>query len=164
MSATADPTARVMVHATAIALGARAVLIRGPSGSGKSDLALRCLMQPPGGLIAEPAKLLADDQVEVVRIGARLEGRAPATLAGLIEVRGVGILTVPSTPAAEIALVVDIVPSGQSIERLPDPAPTVAILGVSLPQLRISPFESSAPAKLLLALDRGPGRTMSSKR
>src|SRR5580658_2542678 len=91
----------LLVHATAVAIGGRAVLLRGPSGSGKSDLALR--------LIDAGARLVADDRSELWRAGDAILVRSPATIAGLIEARGVGILTVDPLPTARLALIVDLV-------------------------------------------------------
>ena len=128
----------------------RGVLIEGPSGAGKSDLALRCL--------AAGFRLAADDRVELFTADGRLFGAAPATLAGLIEVRGVGVLTIDALPLAEVALVVRCgVP-----ERIPDPD-HVDILGVTVPALTLSPLEAAAPAKLSRALalfDAEPNRRM----
>jgi HPr kinase/phosphorylase len=132
----------ILVHGTSVALGGEGVLLRGPSGSGKSDLALR--------LIDGGARLIADDQTELHRIGDGLEMRAPATIAGRMEVRGVGILRVPALSAAPLRLVVDLV-APERIERLPEPA-FCTLLGLDLPLLPLAPFESSAPAKLRLAL------------
>ena len=145
-----------VVHATAIALGGRAALIRGPSGAGKSDLALRCLTMTPSALIALPVLLVADDQVRLERIGHELRASAPAQILGKLEVRGLGIVAVPTAPEARIALVVDLVLSAE-IERLPSRR-TATILGVEVPVLELAPFESSAPAKLLLALAPEFGR------
>jgi serine kinase of HPr protein (carbohydrate metabolism regulator) len=138
-------------HGTAIALAGTAVLIRGPSGSGKSDLALRCLALAPTALTAVPAMLVADDYVTVTRTGDKLVAEAPATIRGKLEVRGLGIVTVPCLDRAELVLVADLV-APERIERLPDPAPEVDLAGVKLPLLHIAPFEASAPVKLLLAL------------
>jgi serine kinase of HPr protein (carbohydrate metabolism regulator) len=138
-------------HGTAIALAGTAVLIRGPSGSGKSDLALRCLALAPTALTAVPAMLVADDYVTVTRTGDKLVAEAPATIRGKLEVRGLGIVTVPCLDRAELVLVADLV-APERIERLPDPAPEVDLAGVKLPLLHIVPFEASAPVKLLLAL------------
>jgi serine kinase of HPr protein (carbohydrate metabolism regulator) len=139
------------VHGTAVALGASAVLIRGAPGSGKSDLALRCLAMAPTALIPSPATLIADDRVELKRSQGRLTATAPAAIRGKIEVRGLGIVTVPFAASATLALVADLVDL-KRIERLPDPTPRTEILGVQLPLLRIDPFEAAAPVKLLLAL------------
>ncbi|MFO0986190.1 MAG: RNase adapter RapZ [Alphaproteobacteria bacterium] len=130
------------MHATCVALGRAAVLLRGPSGAGKSDLALR--------LIDAGARLVADDQVELAVVGGRLVARAPAVLAGKMEVRGVGIVPAPALAEAPVALIADLVPAGTA-ERLPEPA-AETILGIVLPRIEIAPFEASAPAKLRLAL------------
>jgi HPr kinase/phosphorylase len=138
-------------HGTAIALGAHAVLIRGPSGSGKSDLALRCLAMAPTALVPAPAVLVADDRVELTLREERLIAAAPPIISGKLEVRGLGIMTVPSTPNARLVLVADLV-APERVERLPDPPEGTDIMGIRLPLLRVAPFEASAPAKLLLAL------------
>lgn len=139
------------LHATAIAVGQRAVIIRGASGSGKSDLALRCLALPASQLIASPARLVSDDQVLVTRDGLSLTVTAPQNLLGRLEVRGLGILEADPVQDAKVVLVVDLVEK-KLIERYPDPWPTFDILGLTVPRLAISAFESSAPLKLLAAL------------
>ena len=149
----ADAPEAQTTHGTAIAAGGRAALIVGPSGSGKSDLALRCLALAPSPLIPVPASLVTDDRVIIELKGGRLQVSAPATIRGRLEVRGLGILDVPGVEGADLVLVVDLGEVGP-IERLPDPVPRRDILGVSLPVLRLSPFEASAPVKLLLALAR----------
>jgi serine kinase of HPr protein (carbohydrate metabolism regulator) len=145
-----------LVHATAIAVAGRAVLIRGPSGSGKSDLALRCLAFVPSPVLPLPVGLVSDDQVRIERLGNRLEASAPAAICGKLEVRGLGIVTVPAVPAAEVVLVADLV-SPAEIERLPDPALTVNLLGIDVPAIRLAPFEPSAPIKLLMWLSSRQG-------
>lgn len=147
---------RERVHATAIALAGKAALIRGPSGSGKSDLALRCLTAGPSGLVPFEARLVADDYVEIERRGERLFAHAPPAIRGRLEVRGIGIITLETLDEAEIRLVADLV-DGALVSRLPDPVPTTEIAGVGLPVLRLAAFDVSAPAKLLLALHRGFG-------
>lgn len=139
------------LHATCIAVGPRAILIRGPSGSGKSDLALRCLALPASGLVTSPAKLVADDQVIVTRSGPSLSVSSPQTLLGRLEIRGLGILEVDPELDAKAVLVAEIT-SQQDIERFPDPWPTAELLGLTVPVVRIAAFDSSAPLKLLLAL------------
>jgi HPr kinase/phosphorylase len=138
-------------HGTAIALGAHAVLIRGPSGSGKSDLALRCLAMAPTALVPAPAMLVADDRVELTLREDRLVASAPPIIGGKLEVRGLGIMTVPSTSNARLVLVADLV-APERVERLPDPPEAADVMGIRLPLLRVAAFEASAPAKLLLAL------------
>src|SRR5690348_171639 len=131
----------VLVHGTTVALEGVGVLLRGPPGSGKSDLALR--------LIDGGARLVADDQTELHRDGAAVVASAPPPIAGRMEVRGVGILDLPSAASAPLALVVDLVAAG--IDRLPEPT-HCRYLDCSLPLLRLAPFEASAAAKLRVAL------------
>jgi serine kinase of HPr protein (carbohydrate metabolism regulator) len=140
-------------HGTAIALAGNAALIRGAPGSGKSDLALRCLALAPTALIASPTLLVADDRVVLTREGERLMAAAPETIRGKIEVRGLGIMTVPTVERADLALVADLV-APEQVQRFPDPAPTTELLGVRLPLIYIAPFEAAAPVKLLLALSQ----------
>jgi serine kinase of HPr protein (carbohydrate metabolism regulator) len=105
----------------------------------------------PTALIPSPALLVADDRVQTTRSGGRLMAQAPATIRGQLEVRGVGIVSVPYAPSAELVLAADLVAPGE-IERLPDPMPEAEIMGVRLKLIKLAPFESSAPIKLLLAL------------
>jgi HPr kinase/phosphorylase len=142
------PSTTERVHATCVALrtarGWRGILVRGPSGSGKSDLALR--------LIDGGARLVADDQTELRRGGGKIIAKAPATIAGLIEVRGVGILRLTRdqlVAQVALALVVDLQRARQ-IERLPEPK-RERVLGLELPLLALAPFEASAIPKLHLA-------------
>src|SRR6185436_1391460 len=98
-----------LVYGTCVALGRSAVLLRGPSGSGKSDLALRFLFLARRGPAAlEPPTLVADDQVRIQREGGRLLVEAPATLRGKLEVRGLGIVEMKSAAEAELVLVADL--------------------------------------------------------
>jgi serine kinase of HPr protein (carbohydrate metabolism regulator) len=149
----ADAPEAQTTHGTAIAMGGHAALIVGPSGAGKSDLALRCLALAPSPLLPEPARLVADDRVILSPQGGRLRASAPATIRDRLEVRGLGILEIPCVESADLVLVVELAEPA-AIERLPDPPPQRAFLGVSLPVLRLAPFEASAPVKLLLALAR----------
>lgn len=141
-----------MVHGTCIALGQRGALLRGPSGCGKSDLALRFLYLARRGPAAiETPALVADDQVELSRDGSRVLAAAPQSIRGTLEVRGVGIVGVTAVPQCELVLVVDLVGPGE-MERLPSPDVRASLLGVDLPLIRLTPFESSAPIKLALAM------------
>ena len=128
------------LHASCVAIGGRAVLIEGRSGSGKSDLALR--------LIDRGAMLVADDYTDLTVADGRLIASAPATIAGKIEVRGVGIVTMPELASAPVALAVRI---DAAPDRLPEPA-TRTIAGVALPEIAIDPLPASAPLKVELAL------------
>jgi HPr kinase/phosphorylase len=177
-------TTRLQVHGTTVGLhvcgrgGPReavAALIRGPSGAGKSDLALRCLAQPPlpntliGGDVGS-AQLVADDRTDLVVTNGVWMASCPSTIAGLIEVRGLGIVAVPYFATARLVLVVDLVESRQ-VARLPtyeatqlmqpmlSPMLAPLLTGrtphvADLPRLAIVPFEASSPLKLLLALVR----------
>jgi HPr kinase/phosphorylase len=135
----------IQIHATCVALPEGGVLLRGESGAGKSDLALR--------LIDGGARLVADDRTVLLRDGDRLIARAPETIAGLIEARGIGILRLPPDRLASdvaVRLIVDLVDPAL-IERLPV-AGTDVLLGVSLQRVALAPFEASTPAKIRLAL------------
>ena len=132
------------LHGTVVMSYGRAVMLRGPSGSGKSDLALR--------LIDRGFILVADDQLRLSREGNALIATAPPALAGLIELRGLGIVTMPYCQSARIELVVDLVPS-QQVERLPDPI-TIEILGLNIPCLRLHAFDATTALKISLALVR----------
>lgn len=140
-----------LIHATAIAIGTKAVLIQGPSGAGKSDLALRCLAVTPSPLIPIPAHLIADDQVETEHNDNGIWVSAPEPIMGLMEVRGLGIIKLKPILTARLALIVNLLPANQAPERLPDPQSTT-MLGYDIPTLALQPFEPSAPIKLLLAL------------
>lgn len=154
MALTGD-TDGTVVAGTALALGDRAVLLRGRSGAGKSDLALRAMAASLGDLSDPSFRLVGDDQVVVRRRGGGLMVQAHPRLAGLLEVRGLGVLPVPHVAEAELVLIAEL-SAAEDIERLPDPWPTETLLGVSLPVMRIAALEASAPLKLALALLRRP--------
>jgi len=142
---------RELVHGTCVALGPHAALLRGSSGSGKSDLALRFLaLEPEHDL--QP-RLVADDQVWVETKGdGSLIASPPETIAGKIEVRGLGILDLPHRPNARLILVADLV-SAEEVPRMPpDPPVRITLAGVALPVVKLAPFELSAALKLKLAL------------
>ena len=127
------------------------MLLRGPSGAGKSDLALR-LIAGGGrfpGLAGEPV-LIADDQVQLWVADGRLAVTAPEAIAGRLEIRGIGIVTVPHAREARLALVIDLVPQAR-VPRLPEPE-SVVLLGVSVPRLSLEAFSASTPVKVLAAL------------
>lgn len=131
----------IQVHGTCVELAGIGVLLRGPSGSGKSDLALR--------LIDRGARLVADDRVELRLEKGAIAASAPGPIAGRMEARGIGIHEIPSVAETRLGLVVDLVESGR-IERLPEPQ-VCNLLGVSLPLVRLVAFEASAGAKVRLA-------------
>ncbi len=133
----------LQIHATCVAIGDDAVLLCGPSGSGKSDLALR--------LIDGGARLVADDRVVLTcQEGGVLTAAAPREVRGLLEVRGIGILRMDALTSAQVALVVDLVAPGD-VERQPV-ACQADFLGIRRPLRRLAPFEASAAAKIRLAL------------
>jgi HPr kinase/phosphorylase len=138
----APEPAHVRLHATCVQLGGVGVVLLGASGVGKSDLALR--------LIDAGALLVADDQLEVEATPAGLLGRPAAALAGLLEVRGLGILRLPYCRVSPLGLVVELDCATQA-PRLPEPS-TYPILGTLLRRLRLDPRQASAPAKVRLAL------------
>ncbi len=137
----------VPFHAGLIALygpdGWSGVLIDGPSGAGKSDLALRCL--------DHGFRLVADDRTVLWLSDGRLFGAAPQALAGLIEVRGLGVMPEPTLRMAPVRLAVRCLTAADGLERLPDPAERT-VLGVTVPQVSVRPLEASAPQKVLRAL------------
>lgn len=131
------------LHASSVALDGRAVLICGPSGSGKSDLALR--------LLDRGFTLISDDQTIVRREDGRLIASPPDNIAGKLEVRGLGIVAVDYLPQARAALMVELT---SDIQRLPDDSRERLILGVALPLISVDAMTASAPSKVALALDR----------
>jgi serine kinase of HPr protein (carbohydrate metabolism regulator) len=148
----------VNIHASCVLLGDAGkafgapedagVLLLGESGKGKSDLALR--------LMERGAKLVADDRTEIFARGNALYARAPKSLAGLMEARGLGIVALPFTAEARIALAVEMIEEGY-VPRMPQPEkylapPELAVQEDERPPLIwLAPFEASAPAKILLA-------------
>lgn len=141
------------LHATCLLVDETGVLLRGPSGSGKSDLALR--------LIDRGAVLVADDQVLLRRDGVLVLAEPPEILAGLLEVRGLGILKFPHRAPAPIGLVMDIVEPAE-VERMPEPE-TLLLLDKSIPLYRVCAFEAAAPLKVRLAVQHAAGLIMAAR-
>jgi HPr kinase/phosphorylase len=143
--------ARELVHGTSVAIGRRAALLRGGSGSGKSDLALRFMALPGEGELKP--QLVADDQVwAAVTANGSLIVSPPDTIAGKLEVRGLGIVPVPFLSQARLMLVCDLV-KAESMPRMPpEPWEQTLIASVPVPVVKLDPFELSAPLKLKLAL------------
>jgi len=133
----------VNVHASCVALGSRAILLLGPSGVGKSDLALR--------LIDAGARLVADDRCELWLKKGHLFARSPASIAGMIEVRGLGIIALPFCRQAGVALAVRL---GKNDARLPKRRFYAAPLKGAgpVPMITMDGREPSAPARIRLAL------------
>jgi serine kinase of HPr protein (carbohydrate metabolism regulator) len=131
------------VHASTVATDGRAVVILGPSGSGKSDLALR--------LLDRGFTLVSDDQTVVKKDGERLVASAPPNIAGKLEIRGIGIVDMETVANVPVALLVELT---SEIQRLPDESRERPLLGVKLPLISIDAMTASAPSKVALALDR----------
>lgn len=131
------------LHASTVATEGRAVLITGPSGSGKSDLALR--------LLDRGFTLVSDDQTIVRRDGDRLLATAPPNIAGKLEIRGIGIVDMEHVSDVPVALLVELT---SDIQRLPDDSRERPVLGLRLPLISIDAMTASAPSKVALALDR----------
>ncbi|MGB0552006.1 MAG: HPr kinase/phosphorylase [Alphaproteobacteria bacterium] len=134
------------VHATAVMIEEKGVLLRGPSGSGKSDLALR--------LIDDGAVLIADDRTALTHRDGTVVAQCPALIAGQLEVRGIGIVDLPYIAEATLSMIVDLVSSDQ-VDRLPVRR-MEELLGCRISSITVAPFEASAPAKIKMAI-RLPG-------
>ena len=131
------------LHASTVASEGRAVLIAGPSGSGKSDLALR--------LLDRGFTLVSDDRTIVKREGDHLIASAPPNIAGKLEIRGIGIVDVDRADDMPIALVVELT---SDMQRLPDDDRERLILGAKVPFVTIDAMTASASSKVAIALDR----------
>ena len=129
-----------LIHATCVAISSRAVLITGASGAGKSDLALR--------LIDRGAVLVSDDQVLLHATEGVLHAESPLAIAGKIEVRGLGIVSMCHCSPMPVSLIIDL---EHPIERMPETVGRT-LCGVEIPVVALDPFEASAPIKVELAL------------
>ena len=130
------------VYATAVAYRGFGILIRGPSGSGKSDLALR--------LIDDGANLIADDQVIIESVREELYLSSPDTISGLIEVRGFGVIKIESVRDVKLGLIVDLDPSFKT-QRSPKMKEEL-IKNIIVPVINMKAFESSVLARIKLIL------------
>jgi serine kinase of HPr protein (carbohydrate metabolism regulator) len=131
------------LHASSVAVDGRAVLISGPSGSGKSDLALR--------LLDRGFTLISDDRTIVRKEGARIIASAPETIKGKLEIRGIGIVDVECVTDVPVALVVELT---SDIARLPDDSRKRVVLGEGIPLVSIDAMSASAASKVAMALNR----------
>jgi serine kinase of HPr protein (carbohydrate metabolism regulator) len=128
-------------HASCVAIGGIGVLIAGPSGSGKSDLALR--------LIDRGAQLVSDDYTIITHTDRFLFAGPPSTIKGKIEVRGLGLIEMPNVDHIPLGLYISL--EGMT-ERYPFEEQYEIILGLRLRRMIVAPFEASAPIKVELAL------------
>ncbi|OSQ37063.1 HPr kinase/phosphorylase [Thalassospira mesophila] len=140
------------LHANCVAFDGQGILVRGLSGSGKSDLSLR--------LILRGAQLVSDDRTDLVARDGALVASAPEQIAGLIEIRGLGVITgISHCRHAEICMIADLVEPGSDdiIDRMPELASEM-LCGVSIPVWKINAFEASAPDKIEIALAVATGK------
>lgn len=143
------------IHGSCVAIGQYAALLRGESGSGKSDLTLRFLnLTKPNGE-APDYSLVADDRVIISNQNGKLIARSPDTIRGKIEIRGVGLISFKSIAQAELRIIVDLVP-GEQVPRMQYPFDETSYIdleGVMTPCIKMYPFETSAAIKLKYWLD-----------
>lgn len=131
------------IHASAVLVGPRAILIRGPAGAGKSRLVLNLLQTARRGASGW-VRLVADDRVHLEAAHGRLIMRAPAAVAGLLEIRGIGMFRLPHEPLAVASLVVDL--DSGDMQRMPEIPETQTIVeGVRLPRLAVAPGDDPFP-------------------
>lgn len=131
------------VHATTVCRGGRAVMLAGPSGSGKSDLALQ--------LIDRGYHLVADDQTLLSTKDDKLIATAPPSISGKMEVRGLGIIEMPIREDVKVCLYVAL---GEAPDRLPEDGERQVVFGIEIPRLRLAGSSPSAAIRIDLALDR----------
>lgn len=137
----------MLIHASCVAIDGKAVLLAGNPGCGKSDVALR--------LIDGGAELVSDDQTNLSVINGVLTAEAPPTIAGLIEVRHVGLLKMPYRGPTSVALYVELADFSEKLDRLPDDKPYM-LLDRPIKWLRLHGHAASTPAKIRAALSCKP--------
>jgi len=131
----------INLHATFVKINDKGVLLIGKSGMGKSDVALRLIMD-------KNAVLVADDRVNVEVVGKTLIGRCPDEIAGKLEIRNVGIIDINYIKEAEINLCVELICDRNKLERFPE-AKSFEILGVNVPKIELYPFDCSTIHKII---------------
>jgi HPr kinase/phosphorylase len=140
------------VHASAVLVGARAVLIRGPSAAGKSRLAWELIEAGHSSGAVAFARLVGDDRVHLQAVGGRLLVRPADALAGLIELRGLGILRRDHEPCAVVGCVVDL--AAADAKRLPERGESV-VEGIAIPRLAVAPGVAALPLVLAVVTSCG---------
>ncbi len=133
------------IYATCLELNHKGILLIGPSGSGKSDLALRLIKE-------KQAILISDDRTNIELVSGAIIASCPQTIQGLLEVRGIGIVKMPHKKQSKISLVIELTNNLSQIERLPL-FETITLLGIEIKKIRLYPFELSAVHKVALACD-----------
>jgi serine kinase of HPr protein (carbohydrate metabolism regulator) len=134
---------QTLVHASCVAIDGEGVLLTGPPGIGKSDLALR--------LIDGGAQLVADDQTILQFENNQLVASSPSSIAGMMEIRHVGLLRLPFRQSARVALNIALVAEDQILERCPE-FDQIFLLDQPLRRIRLKAYESSSPAKIRAVL------------
>lgn len=132
------------IHASCIDLSGRGVLITGASGSGKSDLCLRLIME-------FGAKLVSDDRTYLKIIKDKLVATSPKILQGLLEVRGIGIIKQPFCKQTSINLVINLVNKHEEVERFPEES-FFEFDNYKIRSFNLYAKDASSPAKVLAAL------------
>ena len=132
------------IHASCVCWRKKGILVLGDSGLGKSDLCLRMI-------INKQARLVSDDRVDLDVINNKLQASPPKTLEGLLEVRGLGILSFPYQKKCDINLVVSLVSNREDIDRYPE-GDYFEFQGLKIPQIKLYSFDASSPDKAILGL------------
>ena len=133
------------IYATSLNYKGKAVLLTGASGSGKSDIALRLIMR-------YAARLIADDRTNIEAKNGLLKASAPKNIAGLLEVRGIGIQKLPFDKEGDVILYVELTKDSKEIERMPEEH-FIELEGVKIPAIKLLAFEDSAPEKIVIKMD-----------
>ena len=135
------------VYGTCVEIEGIGVLFRGPTGCGKSDLALR--------LIDEGAKLISDDYTEISNKNSSLAAQAPKNIRSLLEIRGIGVVKIKSNTRVKLSAIIDLVKVGQ-IERMPQEK-KVNLCGVNIPVFHLNAYEASCVAKVRIIIRKIKG-------
>ncbi len=133
------------IHATCVSINNAGILLLGKSGSGKSDLALRLIMN-------KDAKLVADDRVDIFEQNGKIFASSPETIKGLLEARGIGIIRFPAADSVEVKLAVELAANLNEVERMPENL-QYQILNHVVPLIKLYPFEASAIDKVVIKLN-----------
>lgn len=133
----------MLIHATSVAINGKAVLLAGPAGIGKSDLALR--------LIDNGGQLIADDQTFLEVVGSEIMASSPPSIAGFLEIRHLGLIKMPFLARASVKLYVELCSADENLPRLPE-KDIFFLLDHPVERLRLPAFLASTSAKIRAAL------------